>query len=133
MSGDESGWTCGKGVAANAVLPDGMADLLTAVGAVLDHHTRSLDPKEPNGQREIAAYRGVVQEHRVVAERLTGLAALMRSHQDLPIAEHDMAILTNAESIEAMAAFVAAEEKLLGLLRHRVAEHSAMLQQMTHA
>jgi hypothetical protein len=29
--------------------------------------------------------------------------------------------------------FVAAEEKLLALLRDRVAAHSAMLQQMTHA
>jgi hypothetical protein len=133
MSGNEGEWTCGKGVATNAVLPERVANLLTAIAAVLDNHTRSLDSKNPSAKREITAYRRVIREHRTAAHRLAGLAETMKSYRDLPMAEHDMGVLTDARSVEEMAAFVGAEEELLSLLRERVAEHGAMLEQMKRA
>src|SRR5262245_10207463 len=133
MSGDDNEWTCGRGVAANAVLPERIANLLAASGAVLDNHTRSLDSKNPNAKREATAYRRVIREHRAAAQRLVGLAETMKSCRDLTMAEHDMGVLTDSRSVDVMAAFVDAEEELLSLLRDRVAEHSAMLEQMKRA
>jgi hypothetical protein len=133
MSGDESEWTCGKGVAANAALPERIASLLTGIGEVLDNHTRSLDPKDRNAKREMMAYRRVIREHRAAAQRLVGLAETMKSYRDLTMAEHDMGVLTDAKSVDVMAAFVSAEDELLSLLRDRVAEHGAMLEQMKRA
>jgi hypothetical protein len=133
MSGHEGEWTCGKGVAANAVLPQRITNLLTAIGAVLDNHTRSLDPKDPNGKREVSAYGRIVDEHRAAAERLAGLAATMKAYHDLPMAAHNMAVLADAASIDAMAALVRTEEELLALLRDRVVEHGAMLEQIKRA
>jgi hypothetical protein len=133
MSGHEGEWTCGKGVAANAVLPERIANLLTAIGAVLDNHTRSLDPKDPSGKREISAYRRIVDEHRAAAERLAALAGTMKAYHDLPMAAHDVAVLTDAASIDAMGAFVRTEEEMLALLRDRAVEHGAMLEQIKRA
>jgi hypothetical protein len=130
MSGDDGEWTCGKGLAANAALPERTANLLIAIAAVLDNHTRALDPGDASGELEISAYRRIVDEHRAAAERLAALARAMKSYRDLPMAEHDMAVLTNAESIAAMAAFVRAEEELVPLLRDRITEHREMLEQL---
>jgi hypothetical protein len=79
------------------------------------------------------AYRRVIREHRAAAQRLVGLAETMRSYRDLTMAEHDMGVLTDAKSVDVMAAFVSAEDELLSLLRDRVAEHGAMLEQMKRA
>jgi hypothetical protein len=45
--------TCGEGLAANAVLPAKLADLMTARAEVLKRHTRALDPIDATAQKEL--------------------------------------------------------------------------------
>ena len=123
-------WTCGKGVAANAALPERIGLLLAAVADVLQNHMRALDENVPNGRKELAAYQRLVDEHHSAASALAGLAAAMRSYRDLPPAEHDMAKLTDAASVEVMEALVRAQEDVLTLLQQRAAQYGAMLRQM---
>ena len=126
-------WTCGKGVAANAALPERMGALLGAVADVLQNHTRSLDGADANGAEELAAYQRLVEEHRGAASALAGLAAAMRSYSDLAAAEHDMAKLMDAASVEVMEALVRAQEDVLALLQERAVEYGEMLRQMKEA
>lgn len=123
-------WTCGKGVAANAALPGRMGLLLAAMADVLQNHTRSLDSDDASGAKELAAYQQLVDEHHSAASALAGLAAAMRSYRDLPPAEHDMAKLMDAASVEVMETLVRAQEDVLSLLQERVTEYGAMLRQM---
>ena len=129
MSENEE-WTCGKGVAANAVLAERLGALLGAVSDVLQNHTRSLDAADANGAAELAAYRRLVEEHRGAASALAGLAATMRGYRDLPPAEHDIAKLMDAASVEVMGALVRAQEDVLALLQERAAQYGEMLRQM---
>ena len=122
--------TCGKGVAANAVLPERTGAMLAAIADVLQNHTRALDGAEANGAQELEAYQRLVSEHRSAASALGGLAQLMRGYRDLPPASHDMAKLMDAASVEVMEAMLRAQEELFSLLQERVAQHTAMLRQM---
>jgi hypothetical protein len=122
--------TCGKGLAGNAVMPERMAKLLQAIANVLENHIRSLERADPDGKREIEAYERLVRDHRAAAIEVSALADAMRSYRDLPVAEHDMAVLGDARSVEVMDALVRAEEELLSPLRDRVAEHAEMLRSM---
>ena len=126
-------WTCGKGVASNAALPERIGALLGAVSDVLQNHTRSLNAADANGAEEVAAYRRLVEEHRGAASALAGLAATMRGYRDLPPAEHDMAKLMDAASLEVMEALVRAQEDVLALLQQRAAQNGEMLRRMTEA
>ena len=132
MAEDEE-WTCGKGVAANAALPERMGLLLAAVADVLGNHMRSLDNSDANGAQELAAYQRLVDENRAAAGALAGLAATMRGYRDLPAAEHDMAKLMDVASVEVMEALVRAQEEVLALLQERVVQYTAMLKQMRGA
>jgi hypothetical protein len=42
---------CGKGLAANAVLPERFASLKNALAALLDNHVRALDPQEVSNRQ----------------------------------------------------------------------------------
>lgn len=129
MSEDEQR-TCGKGVAENAALPERMGALLGAVADVLQNHERSLDGRDANGAAELAAYQRLVEAHRGAASALAGLAATMRGFRDLPPADHDMAKLMDAASVEVMGALVRAQEDVLALLQERAAQYGEMLRQM---
>jgi hypothetical protein len=122
--------TCGKGIAASAVLPDKVAALMRATADVLYNHIRALDPKEADGKTEIEAYQRLVAEHRAIGDRLKALAALMRGYRDLPMASHDMEIIMDQRSQDVFAALVSREEDLLVLIQERVNEYRRMLEEM---
>jgi uncharacterized protein Yka (UPF0111/DUF47 family) len=122
--------TCGKGVAANAIVPERMGRVLSATADVLRNHIRSLDADDPAGRQEIAAYEHLVREHRAAADALQALAETMRSYRDLPPAPHDMAPLMDEASAETLAALVEAQRALGELMQQRAEEYGAMLEQM---
>jgi hypothetical protein len=122
--------TCGKGIAANAVLPEKVAALVRATADVLQNHMRSLDPKEANGKAEIEAYQLLVAEHRSLGDRLEALATLMRGYRSLPMAGHDMSALTDQRSVDVLAALVSHQEELLALVQERVNDYGRMLEAM---
>jgi hypothetical protein len=59
--------TCGKGIAANAVLPAKLAELTAATAEVLERHTKALDLTDPAAREEREAYVALVRAHRAIA------------------------------------------------------------------
>lgn len=120
-------WTCGKGLAAHAEIPLAMSELMTAMATMLDRHALALDPGEQAGKAEYDAYLSLVAGHRATADAMRSLGNEMAGYATLPMAEHDMAVLTSAELDSAFRSVVAAEEVLLNRLQETVAEHQQML------
>jgi hypothetical protein len=109
--------TCGKGLASNAEVPAGLAELMIAMANVLDEHTRALDPTDERGFRELQAYRAVIVEQRKAASQLDAVAGLMRSERDLPMAPHDpeaMRSSTAAQALDRYQAVAAEVRRVLG-------------------
>jgi hypothetical protein len=119
--------TCGKGIAANAPLPAKLADLMTALADTLDAHRPALDLGEPGGRSEDEAYATLVAQQRDIAARLGSLAKAMESYRDLPVASHDMAVMSEPARMAPYARFVNLERELLEMLRISVAEGESML------
>jgi hypothetical protein len=127
---DDSNHTCGKGVFANAAVPERVAALLQAMAVIYKNHIRSLDPADADGKLEIDAYGRLMRDYHAAAAKISALADVMRSYRDLPMADHDMAALKDAASIDAMEKLVLAQESLTALLRDRSAQYREMLDAM---
>lgn len=121
-------WTCGKGLAAGADLPDQFGRLLASRAEVLERHTRALDVNDPNGRREHEAYLELVRRHRAVAADLAALAEQMRSYRDLPMAAHNMDVMMDPEGqMAAFTAFVDLERGLVTFLQDHLRDDEALL------
>ena len=109
--------TCGKGLAEAAALPDRFARLLAARAEVLERHVRALDGSDPSGRREQEAYLDLVRRHRAAAADLLALADRMRSCRDLPMAEHDVEVMTAPDGqMTAFREFVEVERTVVAYL-----------------
>jgi len=116
---------CGKGLAANAALPEILSRLMGVMAEVLDRHTRALDPSEPAGKAELEAYKSLVTAQRPIAESLARLAQEMAGYRDLPMAAHDPGVMQDPSGqAEAFARLVAVEAELAELLRARAGQGS---------
>jgi hypothetical protein len=119
--------TCGKGLAANAVLPEQLATLLSARAEVLERHTKALDLSDPNAQQELDAYTALARAHWGIAARLADLAQQMAGYRDLPMARHDMRVMADPQGqAAAFRYFVAAEQQLLELLQTKLQQEDPM-------
>jgi hypothetical protein len=115
--------TCGRGLAANAVLPAKLAEWTAARATVLERHTQALDRTDPAARAEYEAYAALVHTHRTIADELGRLAQQMAGYRDLPMARHDAAVLADpAGQAAAYQRFVAIEQELLALWSAKVAE-----------
>jgi len=123
--------TCGKGLAANAILPERLAALMNAMATMLENHTRALDPTETNGRLERDAYERLVRDQRALASGLEAFARAMEGNRDLPMARHNLAPLNDQASRAVLAAFIDAERDLITLLQKQTENHAVMLPQMT--
>ena len=120
--------TCGHGLAANAVLPAKLAELLGAQAEVLERHTRALDPSDLHAQRELEAYASLTGAHRALATDLTRLAEEMAGCRDLPMARHDTAVMTDPHGqAEAFARFLGVERELLAILHAKLNQEAQVL------
>jgi hypothetical protein len=125
--------TCGNGLAANAVLPATLGDVVSALGRVLEVHLTTLDLQDENSRREHAAYSQLVDMDADIAGALRAAAEHMRGCRDLPMGRHDMQAMMAPEPVEAFARFVNAEQELLALLQARLPGDQAMLADMKEA
>jgi HPt (histidine-containing phosphotransfer) domain-containing protein len=120
--------TCGQGLAANAVLPAKLAEVLAARAEVLERHMQALDRADPNAQPELDAYANLARAHRGAASELSRLAHEMAGCRDLPMARHDLAVMANPEGqLEAFRRFVAVERELLAVLQANLEQEERLL------
>jgi hypothetical protein len=127
---DEDQPTCGKGVAANSIVPALLGELVAAQGKNLEVHMQALDLTDPNSKMEYDAYQKLVEKHRNIAAQLKALANEMASYHDLPMGRHDMAAMTTPTVLQAFERYVHAKQELLGLLQKTADEDRQMLEQM---
>ncbi len=128
---DEMGdWTCGKGLAANAVLPERLGAVAAAMAEVLRGHMDALNPADDAARPELDAYRSVSGKLAEAGSILDAAAREMTAYRDLPMAEHDMAAMTRPIVGETFAAFVERKRDLLAVLRDTEEEDRQMLDQM---
>jgi hypothetical protein len=119
--------TCGQGLADHAALPAKLADVLAAVAANLEIHLSALDAKDKQSRPEFDAYVELSTEHRELESRLRALAVRMEGYRDLPMAAHDISIMTSPPAVHAFEDLVRHEEELAVLLQDRAAQHRDML------
>ena len=123
-------WTCGKGLAASAVLPERLGAVMAAMAEVLRVHMAALDPEDDASRREHEAYRRVSQHLDQAASQLDALAREMAAYRDLPMGRHDMEAMNRPVVRESFAAFVGRKQELLTLLQEAEASDREMLEQM---
>ena len=123
-------WTCGKGLAASAVLPERLGAVMAAMAEVLRVHMAALDPEDDASRREHEAYRRVSQHLDQAASQLDALAREMAAYRDLPLGRHDMEAMIRPVVRESFAAFVGRKQELLTLLQEAEASDREMLEQM---
>ncbi|HEY7635531.1 MAG TPA: hypothetical protein VH763_08310 [Gemmatimonadales bacterium] len=125
--------TCGKGLAANAVLPARLADLIAALAQVLEVHMKALDPADGNARAEHEAYQKLARQGRTAATQLQALSTDMLGYRALPMGRHDPGAMASREPFEAFDRFVRVEEELLQVLQDRLKQDRGMLLQMERA
>ena len=119
--------TCGQGLAEHAALPERCADVIAAVAENLEIHLSALDPTDKRSRPEFDAYVALATEHREIESRLRALALQMEGYKDLPMAEHDMAVMTSPNAAEAIKRLIEEEESLGRWLKESVERYHHML------
>jgi uncharacterized protein YndB with AHSA1/START domain len=122
--------TCGKGLAANAVLPALFGQVLAATAENLDLHLLAIDTGDDAGRQERDAYLALIAEHRQLAVALDAAARHMASYRRLPMANHHAEVWADRRFLQAFETLVEREQALLARLQQRAAEHQSMLAQM---
>ena len=120
--------TCGKGLAANAVLPSKIAELLEAQATVLERHKQSIDQTDPNAAPELEAYTRLAANYYSAANQLADLATQMAAYRDLPMPRHDPSVMTApGGQMDAFRAFMSVESELQALLEQKLKSEAAFL------
>lgn len=119
--------TCGQGLAHHAALPSRFADVVAAIADNLEAHLGALDSRNAQSRPEHEAYVDLARQHREIAERLRSLSAQMAGYKDLPMAEHDMTVMSSSKTMQSFKRLVDAEQAAAALLRAWIADHRAML------
>ena len=123
--------TCGQGLASRSALPGKLAELLAALARILESHMRALDPADAGARKELDAYASLVTAHRDVADRLSGIAVQMADYRNLPMAPHDMALVSDALAHKVFENYVRLEHELGSVLQQFLQEDQQMLHAMS--
>ena len=120
--------TCGKGLAAGAVLPEHLSALMNAMADLLDAHVLTLDLTDETTRPEYDAYTSLARQHSEIGARLATVAHEMAGYRELPMGRHHMEAM--AGQIEPFARLVGQKRELLTLLHDAVDEEQEMLDQI---
>ncbi len=118
--------TCGQGLALHAAFPARLAQVFSALAENLETHLTALDPTDKRSRPEFEAYVALATEHREIESRLRALAMQMEGYRDLPMAAHDMSVMTSPKTAEAFEDLVQQEEVLAALLQDWIGQHRAL-------
>lgn len=119
--------TCGKGLAEHSAIPAKLGELIAALADNLELHMPALVVSDPNSKLEHEAYAKLAAEHRAIAERLTAVAAHMAGYRNLPMGQHDMAVMQDPARNEAFGRYVKIERELIGMLQAALARDQELL------
>jgi len=119
--------TCGKGLAANSVLPRKLGELVAAMGQVLEGHMKALDLEDVHSKQEFEAYKDLAREHRHIAASLAATAQEMSGYRDLPMGRHDEKAMADPRALEVFENFVRHKQELLTLLQEMIVQDQSML------
>jgi hypothetical protein len=119
--------TCGRGLAEHSVIPAKLGELIAALAENLELHIPALVVSEHNAKLEQEAYVKLAAEHRAISEQLTAVAAHMAGYKNLPMGEHDMALMQDATRNEAFARYVKIERELIHLLQKALERDQELL------
>jgi hypothetical protein len=119
--------TCGQGIAEHADVPLKLADVIGAMADILEIHQSSLNSSDKHSRPEFDAYVAVATAHRELESRLRALAVRMEGYRDLPMASHDMAVITSPTATRALERLSVEEEALTSLLQKHVKQYRQML------
>jgi hypothetical protein len=122
--------TCGKGLAANAMLPATLGNVTAALGATLEAHIPSLDLTDERSRKEREVYQRLAEDCRRTSGQLEAIAQLMVESRGLPMGRHDLGAIGSSGALHSFRSFVQAEQELLTLLHSRLDEDQRMLAAM---
>ncbi len=125
--------TCGKGLAANALLPATLGRLMASIAHVLETHTHALDLEDDDAKQEHDAYMQLVEVHRRIATDLVAVSEQMAAYRDLPMGRHDLEAMSTPEAADAFEELVNIEQELLSLLADRLEQHRPLLSELRSA
>lgn len=123
-------WTCGRRLAASAVLPERIDPVMAAMAEVLRVHTEALDGADDASRREYEACHRVSHHLGQISSQLGALAREKVAYRDVPVGRHDMDAMNSPNVRESFAAFVDRKRNLLALLQAMDEDDRAMLEQM---
>jgi hypothetical protein len=119
--------TCGGGLAEHSVIPAKLGELIAALAENLELHIPALVLTDPNSKLEHEAYVKLAAEHRAIAEQLTAVAAHMAGYKNLPMGEHDMALMQDVSRNEAFGRYVKIQRELIALLQAALVRDQELL------
>ena len=119
--------TCGKGLAERSALPLRLAGLIDALAENLELHMTGLDLDDANARKERDAYARLAGQHRAIAAQLRAAGEEMASYRDLPMGQHDEAVMASPDILAAFEKFMRMEEEVGELLASWVERDRAML------
>jgi hypothetical protein len=125
MSDDEM--TCGRGLAAHAVIPAKIGEMIASLAENLELHMPSLVASDENTRREREAYGKLAAEHRAIAQQLAAVAAHMASYKTLPMGAHDEKALEDPKVMVAFGNFVRLQRELIAMLQTALAHDQELL------
>jgi len=125
--------TCGQGLADTSELPGKLAEVIGAIGEILEIHMKALDLEDNDSRIEHEAYRELASDHRRIAAGLGEIARRMSGYRDLPMGRHDPKVMSSPKAVEAFDELVSREAELLALLEVRLERDREMRAQMRSA
>ena len=121
----EKEWTCGKGVAAAALLPEKLSALITALADTLELHRHALDLEDPGARAEDEGYAAVIARQRAAAEALQAASHEMATLRDLPMGRHDEATMNDSALMAPYTRFIELQQELVEMMQASVREGEA--------
>jgi len=108
-------------------MPAKLAVWAASLAEVLSLHRTALDVTEVAGEAEHDTYSRLVNDFRSVSQILNATATFMAASAKLPMATHDVAVLSSDRSLEVFARYVSAQRDVLEQLQTFLAEDEQML------
>ena len=119
--------TCGRGLAEHSVIPAKLGELIAALAENLELHIPALVVSDHNAKLEQEAYVKLAAEHRAIAEQLTAVASHMAGYKNLPMGQHDPAVMEDPALNEAFGRYVKIERELIALLQKSLVRDQELL------